>query len=104
MPYYVYVMTNPNATTLYIGVTNNLERRVYEHKMKLVDGFTRRYNLTILAYFEEGNDVLSAIAREKQLKGWLRLKKVELIESVNPEWRDLSEEWFREGDSSRSLS
>jgi len=104
MPYYVYVMTNPNATTLYMGVTNNLERRVYEHKMKLVDGFTRRYNLTILAYFEEGNDVLSAIAREKQLKGWLRLKKVELIESVNPEWRDLSEEWFREGDSSRSLS
>jgi len=104
MPYYVYVMTNPNATTLYMGVTNNLERRVYEHRMKLVDGFTRRYNLTILAYFEEGNDVLSAIAREKQLKGWLRLKKVELIESVNPEWRDLSEEWFREGDSSRSLS
>jgi putative endonuclease len=82
------------AHALYIGVTNDLERRVYEHKMKLVPGFTSRYALTSLVYFESTEDVSVAIAREKQLKGWLRRKKVELIESVNPEWKDLREGWF----------
>ncbi len=89
--YYVYIMTN-FSKTLYIGVTNNLEKRVYEHKNKMVEGFTKKYNITKLIYFEETNDVNAAIAREKQLKGWLRKKKVALIESVNPEWKDLSQD------------
>ena len=88
--YYVYIMTN-RSTTLYTGVTNNLERRVYEHKHKLVDGFTKKYNIARLVYYEATDDVQSAIAREKQIKGWLRRKKVALIESVNPEWRDLAD-------------
>jgi putative endonuclease len=86
-------MTN-KSRTLYIGVTNNLEKRVFEHKSKLVDGFTKRYNLTQLAYFEETNDVHVALAREKQLKGWLRAKKIALVESANPAWRDLSLDWY----------
>ncbi|MHB8104506.1 MAG: GIY-YIG nuclease family protein [Dehalococcoidales bacterium] len=90
--YYVYIMTN-YARTLYTGVTNDLERRVYEHKMKLVPGFTSRYGLTILVYYELGDDISAAIIREKQIKGWLRRKKVALIESMNPEWRDLSLDW-----------
>ena len=90
--YYVYIMTN-GVRTLYIGMTNNLIRRVYQHKQKLVDGFTKKYNITMLAYYEVTNDVESAIVREKQLKGWLRSKKVALIESVNPYWKDLSLEW-----------
>jgi putative endonuclease len=89
---YVYIMTN-RSYTLYTGVTNDLERRVHEHKMKLVGGFTARYNITKLVYFETTGDIESAIAREKQIKGWLRRKKVDLIESVNPEWRDLSLDW-----------
>ena len=92
MSYYVYIMTN-YSRTLYIGVTNNHERRVYEHKNKLVAGFTARYNITILVYFEETPDVLAAIAREKQLKGWRRERKPALIESLNPQWRDLSAGW-----------
>jgi putative endonuclease len=91
--YYVYLMTN-YAHTLYTGVTNDLERRVYEHKNKLVPGFTSRYGLNSLVYFDVTEDVESAILREKQIKGWLRKKKVELIESVNPEWKDLSEDWL----------
>jgi len=91
--YYVYIMTN-RSRTLYTGVTNNLERRVYEHKRRLVDGFTKKYNLTRLVYYEESSDILAAIRREKQIKGWLRSKKIDLIESVNPEWRDLSNGWF----------
>jgi putative endonuclease len=90
--YYVYIMTN-RSHTLYTGVTNDLERRVHEHKMKLVGGFTARYNITKLVYFETTGDIESAIAREKQIKGWLRKKKIALIESVNPEWRDLSLDW-----------
>ena len=90
--YYVYIMTN-NSKTLYTGVTNNLNRRVYEHKNKLIKGFTAKYNITKLVYFEIFNDINQAIAREKQIKGWLRKKKVYLIESVNPEWDDLSQEW-----------
>ena len=90
--YYVYIMTN-RSKTLYIGVTNNLQRRMYEHKHHLMAGFTNKYDLTRLVYFEETSDVNIAIAREKQIKGWLRAKKVALIESMNPDWRDLSEEW-----------
>ena len=96
--YYVYIMTN-QVRTLYIGVTNNLVRRVYEHKRKLVPGFTSKYNLTWLAYYEETSEVASAIAREKHVKGWRRSKKVELIESMNPRWRDLSMEWFEDAKS-----
>ena len=91
--YYVYIMTN-RSKTLYTGVTNDLTRRVYEHKNKMVEGFTKKYNITELVYFEETSDVQSAIAREKQIKGWLRAKKIALIESKNPEWKDLSEGWF----------
>ena len=86
-------MTN-YAHTLYVGVTNDLERRVYEHKMKLVPGFTARYDLTSLVYYESTGDINAAISREKQIKGWLRRKKVALIESVNPEWEDLSKDWL----------
>ena len=76
-------------------MTNDLIRRVHEHKQKLADGFTKKYNITILAYYEVTPDVRSAIAREKQIKGWLRSKKIALIESMNPEWNDLSAEWFQ---------
>ena len=93
--YYVYVMTN-KSRTLYTGITNNLERRVYEHKNKLIEGFTKKYNITKLVYYEISNDVEAAIAREKQIKGWLRRKKIALIESVNPQWKDLSKGWFRD--------
>ena len=96
--YYVYIMTN-RSRTLYVGVTNDLERRVYEHKSKLMPGFTARYSITQLVYFAATSDVRSALAREKQIKGWLRAKKIALIESMNPEWRDLSADW-RTGDQS----
>jgi putative endonuclease len=89
--YYVYIMTN-RSRTLYTGVTNDLRRRVQEHKEKLVPGFTQKYNITQLVYYEETPDVRAAIAREKQIKSWLRAKKVALIESVNPGWRDLGDE------------
>lgn len=89
--YYVYILAN-KSRTLYTGVTNNLVRRIYEHKNKTVPGFTSKYNLTRLVYFEETADIKEAIYREKQIKGWLRKKKIALIESVNPEWKDLSEE------------
>lgn len=86
--YCVYIMSS-RTRVLYIGVTNNLVRRVSEHKRKLMPGFTRRYNVTRLVYYECTNDVRAAIAREKQLKGWLRIRKIALIESMNPEWDDL---------------
>ena len=88
--YYVYMMTNWNNKVLYTGVTSNLERRVYEHRNKLVKGFTAKYNVNKLVYFEYTSDVTSAISREKQIKGWTRQKKNELVESLNPEWQDLS--------------
>ena len=94
--YYVYFMTN-HSRTLYVGVTNDLVRRVYEHKQKLIPGFTARYNLTKLVYYECTSDVASAIARERQIKGWLRKKKIALIESMNPQWEDLSLEWMASG-------
>ena len=89
--YYVYMLTNWNNKVLYTGITNNLERRLYEHKNKLVEGFTTKYNVNKLVYYDYTSDVSSAIAREKEIKGWTRQKKNELIESVNPEWEDLSE-------------
>jgi putative endonuclease len=91
--YYVYIMTN-HSRTLYVGVTNDLTRRVQEHKSKLIPGFTAKYNITQLVYFETTQDVRSAIAREKQIKGWLRAKKIALVEATNPEWRDLSADWY----------
>ncbi len=97
--YYVYILTN-KSRTLYTGVTSDLERRVYDHKHKLVPGFASKYNITQLVYFDETQDIQAAISREKQIKGWLRRKKIALIESVNPEWKDLSEAWYRERDSS----
>ena len=87
-------MTN-RSKTLYTGVTNDLMRRVYEHKNKMTDGFTKKYHITKLVYYEETNDIQVAISREKQIKGWLRGKKIALIESVNPKWNDLSEGWFK---------
>ena len=91
--YFVYIITN-QSKTLYTGVTNDLMRRVYEHKNKMVEGFTKKYNIKKLVHFEESGNVVSAIAREKQIKGWLRSKKIALIESTNPAWKDLSEGWF----------
>ena len=91
--YYDYMMTI-KTRTLYTGVTNNLERRVVEHKCKLIPGITSQYNLTRLVYFEVFGDIRAAIQREKQIKGWLRAKKVALIIAGNPAWRDLSEGWF----------
>ncbi|GAK52292.1 hypothetical protein U14_03543 [Candidatus Moduliflexus flocculans] len=89
--YYVYIVTNKRNTTLYTGVTSNLARRIFEHKQKLVEGFTKRYNLDKLVYYELFKEVNDAIAREKQIKGGSRQKKIVLIEKVNPEWRDLYE-------------
>ena len=93
--YHVYIMTNATRT-LYIGATNDLERRVYEHKRKLVDGFTKRYNITWLVYYEATGDVSAALAREKQLKRWSRSKKIALVESLNLQWKDLAQEWYEE--------
>ena len=91
--YYVYIMTN-RSRTLYTGVTNSLMRRVYEHKHKLISSFTKKYNITLLVYYEETSSIEAAIAREKQIKGWLRSKKIALIESMNPQWQDLSATWY----------
>ena len=93
--YYVYIMTN-KSRTLYTGVTNDLMRRVYEHKNKLVKGFTSRYNIQFLVYYESTPSIHVALEREKQIKGLLREKKIVLIDSMNPEWKDLSEERFVE--------
>jgi len=89
--YYVYIMTN-KSRTLYTGITNDLKRRVYEHKHHLIKGFTSKYNITILAYYEHTEQVLAAITREKQIKGWLRSKKMQLIKTMNPKFRDLYSE------------
>jgi putative endonuclease len=91
--YYVYIMSSPTGT-LYTGMTNDLMRRVFEHQQKLIDGFTKTYNVTRLIYYEETDDVKAAIFREKQIKSWGRSKKLALVRSVNPTFRDLSEGWF----------
>lgn len=91
--YYVYILANKNNSTLYIGVTNDLKRRLCEHKNKLVEGFTEKYNVNKLVYFEETTDIKSAIQREKNLKKWKRVWKNALIENKNPEYKDLSVEW-----------
>ena len=88
--YYIYILTNWNNKVLYIGMTNDLERRIYEHKNKLVEGFTKKYNLNKLVYYEYTNDVNSAIQREKEIKKWRREKKNNLIGKMNPKWEDLS--------------
>ncbi|MCK4362589.1 MAG: GIY-YIG nuclease family protein [Dehalococcoidia bacterium] len=90
--YYVYIMTNKSNTVLYTGVTNNLIRRVYEHKEKLVDGFARKYKITKLVYYEVFEDIENAIFGEKQIKGGSRQKKIDLINSINKGWRELYEE------------
>jgi putative endonuclease len=96
--YYVYMVTNKTNAVLYTGVTSALDVRVYQHKNKTIKGFTSKYNVQKLVYFEHCNDVVSAITREKQIKGWIRAKKDALIVAHNPSWRDLSEDWY--GDSS----
>ena len=89
--YYVYMMTNEYNNVLYIGVTNNLSRRVYEHKNGLLEGFTQRYNVHKLVWFEETGSIIAAIEREKQIKSWNRKRKNKLIEAMNPKWEDLSQ-------------
>jgi putative endonuclease len=88
-------MTN-TSRILFTGITNDLQRRVYEHKTKEFPGFAARNNITMLVHFEETADVQSALRREKQIKGWLKKKKIALIESVNPKWVDLSAEWYKD--------
>lgn len=90
--YYVYILASKRNGTLYIGVTNNLIKRVYEHKNNLIDGFTKKYNVHRLVYYEEFNDVKEAIIREKRIKKWRRQWKIKLIESFNPEWCNLYDE------------
>ena len=88
--YYVYMLANKSNNVLYTGVTNDLKRRVFEHKQGLIKGFTRNYNVNKLVYYEETNDIYSAITREKQIKGLLRSKKNKLIELINPEWKEIT--------------
>jgi putative endonuclease len=97
--YFVYILTN-RSRTLYTGVTRDLERRMYEHRMKLLTGFTSRYNVNRLVYFETTSDVRSAIGREKEIKSWRRDKKIALIQASNPTWKDLSRSWHPATDSS----
>ena len=89
--YYVYILTNTNNHVMYIGITNNLQRRVYEHKTGVFEGFTKKYRVHKLVYYENCHDVNDAIRREKQLKAWSREKKNKLVESINPEWKELGE-------------
>lgn len=96
--YYVYILANWKYTVFYTGVTNDLVRRVFEHKLKLNKGFTSKYNCHKLLYFEEFGDIMDAIHREKQIKKYKRAWKKNLINSMNPEWRDLSEGWYEKGE------
>ena len=98
MQYYVYMITNKYHNVLYTGVTNHLERRLYVHRNQLVAGFTSKYNVHKLVYFEVTDNVRAAIEREKQIKGWTRAKKNALVENMNPQWEDLTVAWS--GDSS----
>ncbi|MEA1981670.1 MAG: GIY-YIG nuclease family protein [candidate division Zixibacteria bacterium] len=90
--YYVYILANKRVGTLYIGVTSSLQKRVYEHRNNLVDGFTKKYNVHNLVYYEIHDDVTQAITREKLMKKWKRSWKLELIDKMNPEWKDLYDE------------
>jgi putative endonuclease len=101
--YCVYIMSNISKM-LYVGVTNDLETRVLQHKSKLIPGYTQKYNLFKLVYFESFGDIRDAIRREKQIKGWLRSKKVALIESMNLKWNDLAEEHFKRGVKFKPMS
>jgi putative endonuclease len=92
--YVVYIMSN-ESKMLYVGVTNDLQKRVFQHKSKLIFGFTQKYNLYKLVYFEIFTDIRTAITREKQIKGWIRSKKAALIIAKNPQWKDLAESWFK---------
>jgi putative endonuclease len=92
MDYYIYILASKRNGTLYIGVTSDLTKRVWQHKQKLVEGFTKKYDVSILVYFEKTSDVKEAIRREKQVKAWKRNWKLRLIEENNPEWHDLYDE------------
>ncbi len=92
--YHVYILSNKTNTVVYIGVTGDLMRRLWEHRNDVADGFTKRYHVHKLVYYESTTDAQAAIDREKQLKKWRRAKKNELIESVNPAWKDLAADWF----------
>ena len=91
--YFVYILSS-KTKRLYIGVTNDLQRRVAQHKSREVEGFTSQYNIDQLVYYEETNDVRAAISREKQLKGWMRIRKIQLVQDMNPDWEDLSADWY----------
>ena len=87
--YYVYILTNKNNNVMYVGITNNLNRRLYEHQNELIDGFTKRYHVHKLVYFESCGEVKDALAREKEIKGWKREKKNQLVETKNPNWEGI---------------
>ena len=91
--YYVYILSNWNNKVIYTGVTNDLQRRLYEHKNGLTEGFTKKYNVHKLVWFDLTSDIHSALQKEKQIKGWTRAKKNALVQETNPEWKDLSEHW-----------
>jgi putative endonuclease len=101
--FYIYILSS-KSRTLYIGVTSNLLKRIYEHENKLTEGFTSKYNVDRLVHFEECSDAISAIEREKQIKSWTRAKKIALIESLNPTWKDMSEGWYEKQIPRRSSS
>jgi len=101
--YHVYIVSNVSRM-LYVGVTNDIQPRMFEHKKKLVPGFSQKYNLRRLVYWEAFGNIKDAIAREKAIKGWLRAKKVALIRSMNPQWTDLAADWFKAPTVSRGVS
>ncbi len=92
--YYVYMMTNKYYTVIYTGVTNDLESRVYEHKTKAIKGFTTKYKCNKLVYYTETDDISAAITEEKRIKGGSRRRKIEMLEAINPQWKDLAKDWF----------
>ncbi len=92
--YYVYILAS-NSKVIYTGMTNNLEARVYQHKNKLFEGFSKKYNTYKLVWYDETDEVAAAIEFEKKIKGWLRKKKIALIEENNPSWTDLAKDWFK---------
>ena len=100
--YFVYIMTN-RSKTLYTCVTNSLVRRVWQHKNHVNEGFTTKYKIDRLVYYERFADVRAAISREKQIKGWLRIKKLQLIVAMNPEWKDLASDWYPAAQSTKSI-